>query len=126
MLKNKKGQAMVEFAIILPILLLLIMGIIEFSLMLNSYLTIQNASREGARYGITGASDSDITNLVISDCSGLQSTDITVNPTPSGTRNSGDTLVVNVSYNYHMITPIISNIFGNIIVLKAQTSMRME
>ena len=118
---------MVEFAIILPILLLLIMGIIEFGLIFNAYLTIQNASREGARYGITGASDTEITSLVISDCASLQSTDLTVNITPAETsRNSGDTLVVSIKYNYHMITPIISSLFGNAVVLSAQTSMRME
>lgn len=126
-LKNKKGQAMVEFAVILPILLLLVMGIIEFGLIFNAYLTIQNASREGARYGITGASDADIVSLVRSDCSSLQSTYLTVNVTPTeGSRNSGDTLVVSVSYSYHMVTPIISSLFSNVVALNAQTSMRME
>lgn len=126
-LKNRKGQALVEFAIILPILLLLVMGIIEFGLIFNAYLTIQNASREGARYGITGASDADIVSLVRSDCSALQSTYLTVNVTPAeGSRITGDTLVVSVSYSYHMVTPIISSLFSNVVVLNAQTSMRME
>lgn len=126
-LKNKKGQAMVEFAVILPILLLLVMGIIEFGLIFNAYLTIQNASREGARYGITGASDADIVSLVRSDCSSLQSTYLTVNVAPAeGSRNSGDTLVISVSYSYHMVTPIISSLFSNVVALNAQTSMRME
>jgi Flp pilus assembly protein TadG len=51
-LKNQKGQALVEFAIIIPILFMLVMGILQFGMMLNSYLAIENASSEGARAGI--------------------------------------------------------------------------
>ena len=49
---NKKGAAMVELAIILPILLLVLFGIIEFSLIMYNKAVITNASREGARTGI--------------------------------------------------------------------------
>jgi len=43
---------MVEFAIVLPVLLLLILGILEFGILIFNYNTISNAAREGARYGI--------------------------------------------------------------------------
>jgi len=46
------GQDLVEFAIVLPVLLLLILGIIEFGVLVLDYNTISNAAREGARYGI--------------------------------------------------------------------------
>ena len=49
---NQKGAAIVEFAIILPLLLLLIFGMIEFSLLMYNKAMITNASREGARRGI--------------------------------------------------------------------------
>lgn len=126
-LTNESGQSLVEFAIILPILLLLIMGIIEFGLIMNSYLTIQNASREGARIGIVGAADSDIRNRIISDSPNLQTADLTINITPGeGSRSSGDTITVAIYYNYHLVTPIISSLLNNSLILKAQTSMRME
>lgn len=51
-LKRIKGGAVVEFAIILPILLMVLFGIIEFSLALYDQAVITNASREGARAGI--------------------------------------------------------------------------
>lgn len=49
-LKNEHGQAMVEFALILPILLLFIAGIIDFGWIYHNQLSANNASREAARY----------------------------------------------------------------------------
>jgi hypothetical protein len=49
--KNQKAQGMVEFAIILPILLLLIFGIIEFGRLMFIYASVASASREAVRYG---------------------------------------------------------------------------
>jgi Flp pilus assembly pilin Flp len=49
---EERGAAAVEFAIILPLLVVFLFGIIEFSLMLYDKAVITNASREGARYGI--------------------------------------------------------------------------
>jgi Flp pilus assembly protein TadG len=126
-LKNEKGQSLVEFAIILPILLLLLFGIAEFGIMLNSYLTIQNVAREGARLGIIGGSDVEIISLIRTTSPNLTSSDMSITITPSEiSRRSGDTLTVTVAYKYHMTVPIISSLVGNVIVLTAQTSMRIE
>ena len=55
--RNQSGVAAVEFAIILPLLLLVIFGIIELSLYLFNKHVITNASREGARAGIVARFD---------------------------------------------------------------------
>ncbi|HEY8891448.1 MAG TPA: TadE/TadG family type IV pilus assembly protein [Clostridium sp.] len=126
-LKNEKGQSLVEFAILLPVLLLLLMGILEFGLMLNSYLTINNSAREGARLGIVEGSNPEIYELIKTISPNLDSENLEVNITPNdGSRKSGDTITVEVVYNYKVTIPIISNILGNVMVLKAQTSMRIE
>ena len=49
MIKSQRGQAMAELAIVLPILLLIIFGIIEFGQIYAIDLAINNAAREGAR-----------------------------------------------------------------------------
>ncbi len=54
MRKNNKGQGMTEFALILPLLLLLLLGIIEASRVIWAYITVQAAAREAARYAVTG------------------------------------------------------------------------
>ena len=126
-IKNNKGQSLVEFAIILPVLLLLLLGIAEFGIMLNSYLTIQNVTREGARLGVVGGSDAEIVALIKTTSPNLTASDMTITITPSEIdRRSGATLQVTVVYNYHMTVPIISALVGNVIVLTAQTSMRIE
>ena len=96
-------------------------------MMLNAYLTIENAAREGARAGIIGSSDAEIKNLIISTSPNLDPENLTVSITPNeANRKSGDTLTVNVTYNYKLTVPIISSLFNNVIVLNGQTSMRVE
>jgi len=46
---GETGAAAVEFALILPVLVLLVMGLIEFSLLFNAQISVTNAAREGAR-----------------------------------------------------------------------------
>jgi len=54
--QGQRGAAVVEFALILPILLLLLVGTIDASLALYDKAVITNASREGARAGIVARS----------------------------------------------------------------------
>lgn len=125
--RKKKGQSLVEFSIILPILILVVMGILEFGMMLNTYLAINNAVREGARIGSIGGTDTDIRNTIAVTSPTLGASDLTINITPVGVnRKSGDTLTVAVQYNYHVVIPIISNLLNKVVVLNAQTSMRVE
>ncbi|GAB4529543.1 MAG: hypothetical protein Fur0018_16220 [Anaerolineales bacterium] len=64
--KLPKGQALVEITILLPVLLILLSGLIEFGFMLNEYLSLQDAVRNAARF----ASDSDFTSAETADASG--------------------------------------------------------
>ncbi|MFQ3535131.1 MAG: TadE family protein [Aggregatilineales bacterium] len=61
---RRKGQTLVEFALTLPILLMLIWGIIEFGRIFQAWLTIQNAARAAARYGVTGRYDQQLFNNI--------------------------------------------------------------
>ncbi|RCK77062.1 MAG: hypothetical protein ANABAC_3487 [Anaerolineae bacterium] len=60
-----KGQGLVETAILLPVLLIVLSGLLEFGFLLNEYMTIQDAVRNAARY----AADSDYSSRdMIVDC----------------------------------------------------------
>ncbi len=63
----KAGAAMVEFALLLPLLFLMLVGIIEVAFLLSSYVAITNSAREGARVGVSydTASDAVRTQKVI-------------------------------------------------------------
>jgi Flp pilus assembly protein TadG len=49
---NQRGQAVIELALTLPLLLLVVFGIIDFGFMFQRYESVTNAAREGARIGI--------------------------------------------------------------------------
>lgn len=47
--RNEDGQAITEFALVLPILMALLLGIIQFGIIFNNYITLTDATRAGAR-----------------------------------------------------------------------------
>jgi Flp pilus assembly protein TadG len=46
---GEKGQALVEFALVMPLVLLILFAIIQFGIMLSEYITVTDAARDGAR-----------------------------------------------------------------------------
>jgi len=52
-MKRRRGQGIVEFALILPVLLLVILGLIEAAFLIQGYVTVQHAAREAARFAVT-------------------------------------------------------------------------
>ena len=135
--RRREGQSLVEFAIILPVFLLILAGIVDFGLGLYSQMTVINAAREGARLGVVQPGDLPaIEARVDAMAAGLDLTKLTVPaPTclrPSGTSFvpcsgtmwvSGDAVVVQVDYDYRMIWPLA---FGNNIHLTSTVQMRIE
>lgn len=58
--RRQPGQSLVEFALLLPLLLLVLLGIAEFTIGVLAYNTLADAARQGARYGIIHSADGDI------------------------------------------------------------------
>jgi len=75
---RRAGTATVELALVAPLLLLLLMGIIEFGLLFEDFMILKNASREGARTGATGDSTTTITDKVESAAAQLPTEDLTI------------------------------------------------
>lgn len=70
--KNEHGATLVEFAVIAPLLFLLLFGVIEFARVISAYTTVWTGAREGARYATT-SDESDFTAGVprFRDCTGI-------------------------------------------------------
>jgi Flp pilus assembly protein TadG len=77
------GQALVEMAIALPVLLLLLIGVVDISLSVNAYITVTNASREGATYVVThpGAAPSAVASAVTDRIAPLLPSNVSVTTT---------------------------------------------
>lgn len=115
-MKSEKGQAMVEFALVLPILLMLLLGIIDFGRILYTKSAITSLSQEAARHASIYYVSEDNTAIrnYITDNSGMldasefkksDGTDgISISFTPS--RTTGSNATVSVTYKMYFITPI--------------------
>lgn len=125
--KNERGQAMVELALVLPILLTLFMGVIEFGRAYHTYLIITSASREGARVAILGGSDASISDRVVAVTASLDQSRLqtTVSPFPAE-RKSGVLATVEVRYRIPLVFPLFDVVLPNPLPLSARTVMRIE
>ncbi len=63
-LAERKGQSLVEFALVLPILLLIVVGILEFGLAFRTFQVVTNAAREGARTAVLRTTDAEVQAVV--------------------------------------------------------------
>ena len=133
---DKRGASAVEFAIILPVLILFLFGIIEFSILFYDKAVITNASREGARAGIIyrypeRVTEGEIQQVVIDYCAdyliNFAGSPLLTISAPSDGLAAGDPLTVTVSYPYQfLILPnFVATLTGGI-NLVATTVMRME
>jgi Flp pilus assembly protein TadG len=141
-MNNQRGASAVEFAIICPLLVIFIFGIIEFGLVFYDKAVVTNASREAARAGIVFQPDprvdiAQIENVGLNYCNNRLITFGSVSgPTitvPSGPCvNSGDELAVTVTYQYEflLLPDFLANFFSGglpgSIDISAVTRMRCE
>lgn len=126
-LMRKEGQSLIEFAIVLPFLLLFLMSIFEFGFMFSSYLTITNGAREGGRLASLGGSFSSVETKVESVSPTLDISKMTVTMDPSADDLvPGESVTVTVTYNYQVVTPIIGAITGNDVLLTSEMEVRVE
>ncbi len=134
----------------LPVLLILVFGIIDFGMGLRAYISVSQATREGARYAAVGnaagtftaggtgeCNGSTTTTTVGRVCSaldGLKLSDIqSVSVTYPNGQSPGNSVHVSVNYSYHYITPIkaIVGFFSagalpGALTISSSTDMRIE
>ena len=109
---NKKGQAVIELAITLPILILILCAIIDFGWIFTNKMFITYSSREGARYGTVNAMETNAAFLITSKIKNMAPSflkdKITVTITFSDTYDirAGD-ITVKVSCVIKALTPVV-------------------
>jgi len=124
---NKKGQSLVEMALILPIIIILFMGMVEFSRIFGSYLLVTHASREGARLASIGKTDAEIQANVTSKVNILDISNLQITLTPEDdARVTGGDVRVCVRYKLELYTPLITSFIPNPLEMEANTYMRVE
>ncbi|MCS6859131.1 MAG: pilus assembly protein [Abditibacteriales bacterium] len=147
--RKLRGQSALEFALILPVILLLVLGIVAFGVMFSHKLTMDNAARDACRVGATGATDQTIANTVRDRMKLLNNTagpmtvasssstavtyrnasghlNVIISP-KQGTaqRAVGNSLTVTVRYSDYIPVPIVG-VFTNPRRMLSQCTMRIE
>ena len=134
--EHGRGQALVEFSIILPVFFLLVAGMFDFGLGIYSDLTLVNAAREGARLGVIEPGDTTAIESRVRSMAGnldLSKLNVTVRcERPSGSTftacgtdpwRPGDATLVRVDYKYTVFFPLL---FGTELPLSSEARMRIE
>ncbi|MBI5441579.1 MAG: pilus assembly protein [Deltaproteobacteria bacterium] len=152
--RREKGAALVEFGLVLPLLLLILLGTIEFGLLLYNRQVLTNAAREGARFGIVAATPrvpaADIRDQVSAYCSDFLVSFAQPVPTPAttvtalddetgaeitiGTAQFGDDLRVIVQYPYRfLVFPALADllpgadpVFPGVLTIASEAVMKYE
>lgn len=127
MIKGQKGQSLVEFALVLPLLLLLICGIVDAGRLLFAYESLNMTAQEAVRLSGLGRTDAEVTayarnHVRVGDGSHMN---VQFTPTDPKGRMSGQDVTVTLTYSLPLITPLISSIMPTP-VLSASSTIRVE
>jgi Flp pilus assembly protein TadG len=107
---SDRGAAAVEMAFMLPLLLFVVFGIIDYGRMLNAQITLTEAAREGARAAALGQSATTRVNNASSNLTGVTTTVTSCPTNPTATSDA----TVTTSYTFQFVTPVpgLATIFG--------------
>ena len=137
----ERGQTLAEFAIVLPVLMLIVLIGIDFGRAFFSWVTLTNAARIAANYAATNPNEAypsaAYTTLVTNDAANALTTVCpisgTFNPTfidgpdaNATTRDLGDSVQVSITCNFAVLTPIIGAIVGSPLPIGANAVFPMR
>jgi hypothetical protein len=120
------GSALVEAAIVLPLLLLLIVSILEFGRLFYTKITVESAVRQATRFAVTGNKKEDPMNpgqdlprpeaikqylVEHAPAVDIDPAKIVLDPASGG--GPGDIVKVRVEHTFEFVTPLIANFFDN-------------
>ena len=133
--REDRGAAAVEFALVVPILLVVLFGIIDFGFAINRYAIVNNAAREGVRAASLSASKSEVDKVVadsLSDLPGQVTVTVSCKTPLGGTCGSwdanhttGGVAVVTATYQHAWLTPM-GKALSSSLTLSKTSQMRIE
>jgi len=111
--RNERGQTMTEFALVLPILAVLLFGVIQFGIVFNNYVTLTDSVRAGARKGAVGrfSSDpvSDVGTAVKNSAGGLNQGQLNITVSSPWTPGSDVTVTATYPYSISLLGMVVKS-----------------
>jgi Flp pilus assembly protein TadG len=111
--RNERGQTMTEFALVLPILAVLLFGVIQFGIVFNNYVTLTDAVRAGARKGAVGrfsaSPGTDVQTAVKNSASGLNTGQLNITVTSAWTPGADVTVTATYPYSISLLGMVVKS-----------------
>ena len=130
---RERGQTVIEFALLAPVIFVLLFMIVDFGLALDRRITLQHAVREGARYAaVAGSNDcGKILEKTLAQAQGIDATvTVSYDADPGDPARLGDTVTVSAQFTYEpKITNSIAGLLGVTapsMVMTPSASSRLE
>jgi Flp pilus assembly protein TadG len=123
---RKPGQAMVEASVVFLSAAVILTGMFDLGRAFYYNIGVANAVREGARLAVdTTRTNTEISTVVTDAAPNITLTNITVAPSTRSVSNSGQTVTVTATYNFTVLTPIISSLLGTPIHITRSAQIMM-
>ncbi len=117
------AQTLVEFSLVFPIIVVLLMVIFDLGRAVYCYSSIYNAAREGARYGIITQNETGIINAAKAKAIGLDKSQMNVSVSYPNIYQ----VEVQITYPFQVVTPIVCNMLNcNPLILHSISVMQLE
>lgn len=128
LIRKTSGQSLVEFALLLPVFLMLVMGALDIARAYSVLQIVTNASREGARVGILPTTDPNAVTTAVNNylASGGQAGCNTAGANWGTTGAAGSNTTVTVTCNFQTLTGTLIPGWTGTIALTRAASMRHE
>jgi Flp pilus assembly protein TadG len=124
--RRPAGQALAEFALVLPVFLLIVLGLFDVGRLVMAYNGVANAARQGARLAVVDQNAVAIEARARETLISFAPTDVDVTAeTTCEPVKLRCPFTVDVSYRWRAITPVIGNVLGPVTV-SAETVMPVE
>ncbi len=121
---REDGSAVVEFALLLPILFLVLLAAVQVGVLARDRLVLTEASRAGAREAAVSLDDAGVRQVVLEASAGLDPALLEVGIVREGAL--GTPVTVTVSYRAGMAGPLAGWLLPEVVDLRAAASMRQE
>jgi Flp pilus assembly protein TadG len=127
--RNRRGAALVEFAVVSPVMFLMVFGMIEYGRMVMVQQVLVNSAREGARVGVLDGSTLANVQTAVNNyltAAFINGATIGVTPNPPSSAGFGQPVTVTVSVPFNQVSWLATPIFLKGRSLSASSTMRRE
>lgn len=121
---GERGTAAVEFALVLPLVLVVVLGLVQVGLIARDRLLVEAAARAGARAAALDPDPTAVAAAAATAAPGLDASALLVTTERPGGR--GDPVTVNVVYEDRVRVPLVSWLVGDVVTLRASAVTRQE